>query len=93
VPPAAPTIRELPLSPSPVSDTTATMTPAAAHTATTGRTPRVPAARQSNTRLGVQRVSRRRNPRAKATTVAYSTARNGDSPKAMKTTIRTRELK
>jgi hypothetical protein len=41
---------------------------------------------------GVQRVSRRRKPRAKATTVAYSTARNGDSPTAMKTTIRMSEL-
>ena len=84
---------ELTFSPSPVKVTTATMIPAAAVVAATGSTPMAPAASASHVRLGVIQVERSRNDSKKAATVAYSTARNGDRPNAIRITIRNNELK
>ncbi len=57
-------------SPSPVSDTTATIRPAAAVVAAIGSTPRAPSTSAIHTRSGVIRSRRLRNESRKASTVA-----------------------
>ncbi len=69
-PPAASTMMLDSSRPSPVSETTATMIPAAAHVAATGSTARAPAASASPTCLGPMRCLGSRNDRRKASTVA-----------------------
>jgi hypothetical protein len=61
--------------PSPVLVVVAVITPAAAHTAATGSTPRTPAASASNSRRGVSQPRRSRKDSATASAVAYTTAR------------------
>ena len=63
-------ISELALRPRPVSVTTATMMPAAAHVAAIGSTARAPEASAAMTRGGVIRCRGSRNDSAKATKVA-----------------------
>jgi hypothetical protein len=79
--------------PRPVSVTTPTMMPEAAHTATTGSTPMAPAASASHSRRGVSRCSRSRKLSPKASSVDRTTARNGVMPSTMKMTIANSELK
>src|SRR5918999_5393466 len=85
--PAASTISADSSSPSPVSDTTATMIPAAAVVAAIGSTARAPLTSAAATLGGVIQSRRSRNDSRNASTVAYSTARNGDIPIASSTTI------
>ncbi len=69
-PPAASTISDDSSSPRPVSDTTATMIPAAAVVAAIGSTPRAPVTSASQTRFGVIRSRRSRNDIKNASSVA-----------------------
>jgi hypothetical protein len=93
LPPAKAMMRELILSPSPVSVTTATMIPAAAQVAATGRTPIAPAAKAAQILRGPILCSRSKNESKNATPVAITTARKGVYPIAMRMTIRKSELK
>ena len=77
-PPAASTISDDSSRPRPVSETTATMMPAAAHVAAIGSTPRAPATSASQTLRGPIRSRLSRNESRNASTVANSTARNGE---------------
>jgi hypothetical protein len=92
-PPAASTMIDDSSRPSPVSEMTATMIPAAAVVAAMGRTPRAPATSASPTLRGPMRSRRSRNDRRNASTVAYRTARNGEMPIPSSTTMSTSDAK
>ncbi len=92
-PPAASTISAESSSPRPVSETTATMMPAAAVVAAIGSTPRAPATSASQTLRGPMRSRLSRKDTRNASTVATITARNGEKPSTSSTTIAISEEK
>src|SRR5881394_703417 len=81
------------LRPSPVSVTTPTMIPAAAHVAATLSTPVVPASIAAMNRFGYIADSRRKKLTTKAVTVAQKTLTVGEKPITMKTTMETSDRK
>ena len=76
-----------------MSETTATIRPAAAVVAAIGSTPRAPATSASQISRGPIQSRRSRNENRNAMTVAMITARNALNPVASRTTIRISEEK